>query len=334
MLKIKVYLIVGMLGCILWHAPAGAECWRWEKKTIPGAPALADAKGIPRITYDESTQKLVVALYWGGLDDIVDLWTYDGTSWDLVWSENPIPGLVEVAGLYFDRNLDSLVMFGTYAIWFEQSACAFFKFVPGQGWVRIAQDFPFTVCPPGVGYDTNRKRAVMATSWDYNYSPPKPLTIEFDGSKFYYFYMQEELNFVGPLGYDVGTSRMVYFDWSGTYTYQGGFWTKVETVRNPVFDLGGYLMMGMIYVPEFGGIVGIPENLDLGALWVFKTGDWRKIEPQNILPGRHRGAMSYDPQRNTIVVHGGIIEGPSGGEYSHDTWELEGGHHCRPLAKP
>ena len=332
--KARCIGIASLMLCIGMTATAGTQCLTWTKKTLPGAPARADAEGTPRITYDESTQKLTVALYWGGVDDIVDLWTYDGTTWELVWSANPIPGLVEVAGLYFDRNLNSLVMFGTYAIWFEQSACAFFKFVPGQGWIRIAQDFPFTVCPPGVGYDTDRKRAVMATSWDYNYYPPKPLTIEFDGSSFYYFYMQEEFYLGDSFGYDPTTGKMVYSYKGGTFEYKDGAWTKIETSNSPEFDLGGYSMMGMVYVPELDGIAGIPENFDSGKLWAYKNGDWQEILPQNRLPGRRDGAMCYDWQRRKIVVQGGWTSEPGGGVLSHDTWELEGGHHCRPLAKP
>ena len=315
---------------------AGAQCWRWGKKSIPGAPALADAEGLSRITFNESTQKLTVAVYWGGPDDIVDLWTYDGVAWELVWSDNPISGLVGVDGLYFDQNLNSLVMFGTYSIWFEQSACAFFKFVPNQGWARIAQDYPFTVCPPGVGYDSYRKRAVMATSWDYNYYPPKPLTLEFDGSNFYYFYMQEELNLIYcPFGYDPTTGKILYYGrWSSedpaaaTFEYLNAAWTRVGTGHSP--ELGWARMMGMVYVPDFGGIAGIPESYSDGELWVYKNNDWHRIIIQNTLPGRYYGAMGFDRHRNKVVVQGGLNDDIP----SHDTWELMEGQHCRPITKP
>jgi hypothetical protein len=342
--KVKYYIILAVLVCVGLSLPAGAECWSWSKKNIPGSPTWDSSNNATFMVYDQALEKMALTIYRDNGD--LELWTFDGITWVKVWAASPeLPPHAAyggISGLYYDGNLRALVILSHFAFGHNNYCDGLHKFVPGQGW-RLVQDcFDYWGIKHAV-FDTNRKRAVIVGGFDWFDGSGKPYTIEFDGWNFYYIKNPEDFRFTtGKLGYDPETQKIVFFGYveegssPETYEYDGTTWTKIACSETPPLGVNGVRPpWGFPYIPELKGLLFIPGNfLSEADLWRYKDHNWKRMHAQNRPPGHYEGLFSYSPVQSNLILYGGFIESNDSIMFADDLWILSKRNHCRPVLRP
>ena len=110
-----------------------------------------------------------------------------------------------------------------------------------------------------------------------------------------------------------------------TWVWNGTEWTELHPVNHPSPRAGHSLAFDAARgeVVLFGG--DETDSLDmqgpyLNDTWVWNGTDWDLKDPQDAPPARFRHAMTYDANRQKIVLFGGNdADGPV-----NDTWEWDG----------
>jgi hypothetical protein len=322
-----------------------ADCWRWITKTLPGTPQSGQWLYGSLMAYDEDLQKLVLL----NIDDqyVLAMWTYDGSSWNPIWSGPPPPddgwhGWVPF-GMYFDQNLKAIVVLAATVAADYAPYWGFFEFDAINGWNNVACiNCGGTECYWGIqalAYDSGRKRAVITGFGDaapWSYGPP--ITLEFDGT-----HVTKALNSptitlnYGTIGYDSESGKTLFYGWGRncwseemeTFEYDGISWKLTVTEQRP--STNGHQMEGLVYVPQLIGLIGATSvgGTDFQT-WLYKNSEWQQIPMDKKMPARGNGVLGFDNSRNTAVYWGGDVLGSD----SVDTIELKLVKHCRPTAKP
>jgi hypothetical protein len=343
MRKLISFVVLAVL--LSLTCPAGAECWGWDNKGSRGAPVCEINCSPAFFAFDEKSQKLSLTIdRWEGRT--VELWTYDGNAWEMVWISTPETppgwlGYVESLGLYYDQNLEALVLVSHLFVAPEVFCDALYKFVPGAGWRLIVPCLDVW----GVGnvvFDTIRKRAIFTGGFK-DPSGRNPSTLEYDGNRFYSILNPPDLTFDhGVLGFNPETGKTVYFGSAKegkeieTYEYDGSTWVKIVTEQTPPFraDAWNYDNNGIPYVPDLYGIIFIPGSSDKSEIWLYKNGQWIKMDFIVEPPGRLDGILEYDHNMKRVVFWASDASVEGGNEYSGDVWAFGRHNHCRPLSKP
>ena len=326
-----LYVIVVLV--IAFAAQAGLECSRWANKEVTGTP---DGMGMQQVTYDKNFQKVVLF----PIPNWPQLWTYDGLAWNKIWE-----GQMDMAGhpwwflgsylLYFDINLNTLVLVGWVQYGFEQGGVGIFRFSPDQGF-RLIADYNAELWAPWASYDWRRKKVVIG-----GHVGSSGMTVEYDGSTFNVVQNPPGYTMAdGVAAYDPSIEKTVYFganrDGYGleTLEWDGIIWTTIPTKKKPLRKVNS-----MVHVPEFQGLIAVvsqfedPDKPEPIETWLYKNSEWRKIDaknsPTSYLGKQTDSFLAFDEYRNKVIL---------GGVPSHvliySTWELESAGHCRPLIKP
>jgi len=298
----KKNLLFVFLIADLWLGIIGsAQCWNWIMDRRDNAPQNGFM-----LAYDENEQK--VALLAGNLE----LWYFDGEMWDKYWEGFPDTGSDSLlylgpAGIYFDENLHSLILFGIVGSYPEWGGIAAFRYTPGQGW-KIYGDYLGMVIPLDgsqvltLAYDSLRKRVVtLMTAVDVG-----NVTVEYDGFQFYMFPNPQGINFWdGYAAYDPEAQKVVFLG-IGTYPntdihtfeYDGTTWTQVDDQPTcPGTNRDACWPAGLAYNPDLHGIVTIPMNIQETNTWLYIDGGWKILNTASSLTTRGWSWMTYDYKR-------------------------------------
>ncbi len=108
-----------------------------------------------------------------------------------------------------------------------------------------------------------------------------------------------------------------------TWEYDGGTWTRTATTGP-----AGRYQHGLAYDDAnnrtvlFGGIDAASVR---GDTWHYNAGTWQPASPSASPPIRFSHAMEFAPDRQTVIVFGGLAEVGADVITTNDTWEYAGG---------
>ena len=351
MTKKRLHSILLALLCMGMSVQGFSAHWAWVEQEV--APVPWDHTAFPMfMAYDKSDQKLTLVI--NDLDDgTVQVWKFIGSMWTKISDGVPDLGSLSdsyhfrsVENLYYDENLDSLAIWGYCAGYqFETGCHALFNYCPGQGFTLLASCISvsadaWTYPALSAIFDTKRMRAVFVGSFrgridDKVYN----VTIEFDGHDIIYVpNISETPGFIqfgiGTAGYDANSGKIVFYGRRypempiETWEYNGLTWTLVPTDSSPPM---WYPIIGMIYVPDLGGLLAMPNDAGPIDTWVYRDKQWKGLPISGISEGRVKGLMCLDPTRQLPVFYGGIDEH---GDFVNQMWKLQCAAHCKPVSKP
>lgn len=278
----------------------------WRQVAQPNAPmprwshALAD---------DTASGRML--LFGGvnlqnGLRYLADLWSWNGTAWSPVpFSGAPIaPGAAVIRSQIFDRANGTLVVFPaddqrttmTFdGLRWRTFACG--GACPADPFYLVADahlPVPFAIAANGTFLWTG-------TSWaqfgGIIANLPMQGAAAWDGQRVIVF---------GGLRNGVPSDE--------TWSWQAGTWSRLNPVHAPP-PMAGHRLAAM---PGRGVVLPTPNTT-----WWWDGVDWhdRRIAP---VPPRFDAALTYLPERDRVVQHGGAIQTLSGLQPVAETWEWDG----------
>jgi hypothetical protein len=336
--------------------PGHTAHWAWVERMV--APVPWDYTAFPMfMAYDKSDQKLTLVIN-DESSHTVRVWKFSPPQWIKVWEGTPDVGDISsqyyfryVPNMYFDDNLNSLVIWGYCPGYkFETGCHALFKYRPGEGFVRITECMPLSTVYSetypnfSITFDAQRRRAVFVGGFVmYLDGSSRFVTIEYDGSILYYIRNNPEppediLFAVGTSGYDPCSNRVVFYGKRRTgypletWEYDGQTWTLVPTASGPPATSASPPVIGMLYIPELGGLLAKPNDWGVSNVsWIYSGGHWRALQIEDEFANRVMGLMCYDRTEQAPVFYGGL---DVHGDFINEMLKLQCMKHCKPLTKP
>jgi hypothetical protein len=348
--KLRSYIVLGLLTCLLLPAEAAAINCAWVESPVESeAWDFVDQSMEWFMAYDKREGRMTAII-----SDIsynhIEVYKFIDSSWIKDWEGSITPGDPKchdyvLRNIYFDENLGWLVLWASGTSPDPYSECAaLFKYIPGNGLEKIA-DVGVEHCQHSwvpVAYDTNRKRAVYTGVFLGEVDGVwRNVTVEFDGNNLFFVPNisadpdDSILAFdIGWSGYDPISERVVVYGQRldkysfETWEYDGQTWTLVAEEGGPPSSLS---LMGMVYVPELGGLLALYPASTLTASWLYRSRQWSELEVQGQLESYYLGMLAIDSEMRLPVFYGGW---DSHGDFSNKMWELRCGGHCRPVSRP
>ena len=270
------------------------------------------------------------ALLFGGEGERGDTWTWSGWTWTPHrGAQNPPPRMGHaMAG---DTARDRLVLFGGTRN-FSGTMDDTWEW-DGTGWTPMnPANSPPARFVHGLAYDESRSRTVLFGGTGVGWSTLAD-TWEWNGSN----WTQRFPAHSPPAGsaramvYDSVRSRVVLLSvWDGsggTWEWDGTDWTQRFPVHSP--PASGQ----MAFDEDRGRTVLFTPALET---WEWDGTDWTKRSPAHSPGVDYWPAMTYDRQRQRVVLFGGVDYRVNVGS-ANETWEWDGvdwGIRRRPMWSP
>ena len=297
-----------------------SERWLWTQKEDIGPRPRRGAA----MAYEAARQRVV--LFGGGDDNgyFNDTWEWDGDAWTQVADMGP--SARRFCGMTYDDSRQRLVLFGGEVMGATQGNGETWEW-NGREWTQVADMGP----PPRMGcamaYDTLRHRVVLFGGFSYLPPPGKYFddTWEWDGTEWTQIADTgpSERGFL-PMVFDSSRECLVLFGgYDGSVTLGDTWeWSKdAGWVERQDMGPQSIINPTMARTQEHTVLYGFPS----GGTGAAQTWEWDGrlwTQRQNMGPSaRYATALTYDSQRDRVVLFGGNDFGPPYG-YFGDTWEL------------
>ena len=262
-------------------------------------------------------------------DDPLELWSWDGAQWALLSADPGGPVWRNFAGAAFDSTRNRLVIYG--GVQDRNSRMEETWEWDGQEWIQ------FHVPGPGfregavMAYDeargtpilyggANEKFEILGDTWAWDGTewsqvsttgpaPRFPSAIVYDPVR------EKVLLFSGHF-----VSANDFINFSDFWEWDGTSWSEIIVEGEKP---GGRNIATMVFDPEKENIllIGGGDQAFLSDMWAWDGMKWSHTAESGV-PARSGLGGAYDPQRNRLVVFGGV-EKPGGTAIS-DTWEWDG----------
>lgn len=271
--------------------PRLGDTWEWDGQcwTRLSPPNSPSARQNHAMAYDESTSRVVLfgGTGIGSNEPLGDTWTWDGTTWTQVSSGIPT-GTAPCArtdhAMVYDSARQEVVLFGGQST--NGPPCS-------QVWFRDTWAWK------------NNTWSLRAASTSNSPPARTGFRMAFDRAR----------SVAVLCGGYIGPTAM--FD-NDTWEWNGATWSQFAPANSPspreyaavVFDRA---RNRTIYYGGSDGMGGV-----YGDQWEWDGVNWVQFNPAAASPGaRQSSEMVFDPQRQCVVLHGGITAAPASGT---DTW--------------
>ena len=302
-----------------------AETWEWDGVTwlarLTATAPPARSGGV--LVYDSVRRRTV--LFGGSTPstNLGDTWEWDGVR----WAERLVPGPSPRNGhaMVFDERRGRVVLVGGYDGTYRSDVWEW----DGTSWAeRTSATSPGPRARHGLAWDADRQRVVMvfgATS-PTSYSPE---VWEWDGAD---WLSRPALAWPGfaPLGpsavFDTARHRLTVVSSLELFAWNGTAWHSFKPSYRPGASVTFDSNRGVLVL--FGGqLLGAPNEF-AGETWEWDGVDWTQRTTMTAPPGRYGGLLTFDSDRNRVVLFGGSnkLNQPGGvvGIDYDDTWEWDG----------
>ena len=257
-----------------------------------------------------------------------DTWAWDGRYWTQVSRLGPAQRVGHT--MTFDAARGHSVLFGgdQQGAYGFQDTWAF----DGVDWTQLEDIGPAPRTHHAAAYDSERQRLVVFGGDSRESAAFLNDTWEWDGTA----WTQVEATGPSPrsahmMAYDSAKKRTILFgglttltsggfaDANDTWEWDGANWRKVaNTGPTPRRDGAMTSVGGAVLL--HGGV----SQYATSDTWQWGSDKWTKV--QEIGPRRHGHALTYDSDRNRVVLFGGHLDqgDPGNLEAFGDTWEAPG----------
>jgi hypothetical protein len=272
-------------------------------------------------------------------DNPLELWAWDGTSWTVLSADPEGPVWRNFASVAFDSGRNRLIVYG--GLQDQDSRMEDTWEWDGSVWTRFDVPGPGFREGAAMAYDeargetilfggANEDFAILGDTWSWDGANWTEVSTEGPSPRFpsgiVYDAARERVLMYG--GHFVGPSASIDFDdfweWDGTAWQQILVQGEAPGVRN-IAQMAFDPLQGEVLLFSGG------QQQFLGDLWSWDGESWSNVSPGGA-PARSGPGGAFDPERNRLVVFGGV--GEPGGTAITDTWEWDGQtwtcvHGCR-----
>ena len=281
------------------------------------------------MTFDSKRNRIV--LFSAG----AETWEYDGASWKRILTNNS-PSESSLDNMIYDIHREVIVLYeGRNRNTWEYD---------GIDWTQIStQNTPPSRNHVSLAYDGNRQVVILSsgrTGTYCNFGGTNYTDVwEYNGVDWV-----ERINSGGPLNeipsvaYDPVHNQTIHFAGrhncnlrNETWTYDGVDITQLFPSVSPpptsgpiVFDenLNKIILFGGCQASNSSGCLDHSNDI-----WTFDGKTWNLLDIINKPPGRYLHSVTYDTNRDRLVVFGGCTDFHWGGdcrESVNDLWEFDG----------
>ncbi len=316
----------------LFSSHTSADMWTWTLSSgwtldhLSNTPSMT-RRGYGSFAYDAARN---TAVWFGGMTGTTEhdqTWTWNGSAWTL---QNPASAPPDsdpsfACPMAYDSIRNVCVLVADDKTWEWD----------GTTWTQI----PTTVLPgaddgSAMAFDSHRQRMVLFAS---DFLNPYARTLEYDGvdwelkspatvvlehsysTMFYDSVRQKTIMFGGFV--DTGVNRVC----NDTYQWDGTDWTLLAPAQSPPpgADYASAFHQGLGTGMIINGIalLDVASTFESG-MWSWDGTTWTPMTPGTRPSQRYNAAMSWDSDRERIVLFGG--SGISYSGYDTDTWEFDG----------
>jgi len=267
------------------------------------------------------------------LFDGCSTWEYDGVNWVQMSLTNSPPNRRGFA-LAYDSARGRVVLFGGYA------SGSYFNDTweyDGTSWIQVVpSSSPSARAYHAMAYDSARSRVVLFGGLN-QYGSTLNDTWEYNGTTWVSksFYTKPYSRMDHAMVYDSGRSRVILYGGADyrqnlafldTWEYDGTTWVNKSPANGPLALAGHALAYdasrGRVIL--FGGTLPIPSYPIYNYTWEYDGTNWTQVYPTTSPSERTYHAMTYDSDRNRVVLFGGCNRPSCSGlgiEFFSDTWE-------------
>ena len=262
-------------------------------------------------------------------DDPLELWAWDGSGWTLLSADPQGPVWRNFQAVAYDSKRNKLVMHG--GVQDRNSRMEETWEWDGQTWERFDGPGPGYREGAVMAYDeargntilyggANEKFEIFGDTWAWDGaqwtqvstsgpSPRFPSAIVYDKSR------EKVLLYSGH--YVDATSYITFSDF---WEWDGTSWNEIKMEGETP---GARNIAHMVFDPlnERVLLFGGGEQTFLGDMWSWNGTNWSQVAKTGT-PARSGLGGAFDPERNRLVVFGGVEE--PGGTAITDTWEWDG----------
>jgi hypothetical protein len=254
------------------------------------------------------------------------IWGWNGERWRRVTEGGP--QMLLLGGAAYDEKRKVLVMYGGYS-WAENSCVRETWEWDGETWTQNEGESPTACDHLEMIYDPSREEVLLFGGGDENQNLSTE-TWSWDGEQWTllssegppgraHFGFVTDPNHEQTLLYGGYADRILDDLWA----WRDGAWQSVD-ISGP----GPRSHFGMAYEESanalllFGGASSTSTFSSLSdQTWVLADGAWSEVSLEDHPAKRGSPAMTYDPQRNRVVLYGGFASDRSD---LNDTWEWDG----------
>jgi Bacterial Ig-like domain (group 2) len=292
--------------------------------TISAAPPPQPAgRWLAAMAYDGARQR--VLMFGGsGTQAMGDLWSWDGTQWELL-SGSGGPAARDGAVMAYDPGSQKVLLWGGRAANGTTRLTDTWEW-DGVNWSEVSTSGVGGYEHASGGFDEGRNRFVVFTTaagqagagqqdtWEWEGAAPWTLRAT-SGPVSFMVPLSSPLVFepirqalLGLFGDAAGASVTRLWSWNGSA------WTDLGA--GPSIAPGGTLVVtGPDTLLAFAG-----EPSGAGLTWRWNGSGWAMAANAGPPGPRFGPAMAYDAHRNRVVLFGGF----TGAGYRADTWEWDG----------
>lgn len=260
------------------------------------------------------------AILFGGitLDKwLNETWIWNGKTWYQASTKHTPPARAKLA-IEYDKVRDRVVLFGG-----EMDKTLFNDTWEwdGKDWQLMSPAHsPPARCCQAMAYDVVNKNIIMYGGYDPNRNIFLSDMWTWDGKDWTEIHSDmPEMSGHAMISFSTkSTIISVQTAGYGTWSWDGETWEKIEG-KNPPNRSEGKIAFDKTHnwIAFFGGISNAQIRNDT---WVFDGQSWAELSLSNSPPARFGHVLFYDPQRESIIVFGGI--GNNNTRFG-DMWELE-----------
>jgi len=291
---------------VLFGGSAGmgalGDTWEWDGDTWQQRVSATSpvAQVLAGLSYSPARQRIVM---FGGANS--ETWEWDGTNWT-GYTQATSPPPTPYAAIWFDAARVKTILAASDGLLWEWNG----------SWVSRAAS-P-TMPSGGTGlrssaYDPARARLVVAGGLT---AQALADTYECDGVGWALAVPRQRPQRADALAFDARRGRVVAFDSSNTWEWDGAAW-------RPVAAFGYRLGVALAYDIARGVTVLFSGRGQPADTWTWDGMTWSQATPATSPPPRNDHSMAYDAVRERIVLFGGVDNG-SGATRFGDTWEWDG----------
>jgi len=309
--------VVNLAGCLGIPSQAPLEVIPTPTPAVPAQPVSSYGYNVVE---DPATHQVVL---FGGIDDYVDTWLWNGQRWSLAHPSASPPGRFYAAGAYDPVSREVMIYGGRLAG--GDVVCDTWAWT-GSTWIEL--DKGNGQLPPGEGswmaWDASRQEMVLVThsdnaleTWVWNSGWVRQPGGDIAASD------------TGGLGYDPTSGSLLLLasgpgaDAGSTWGWDGSMWRRAAGPPPP--STGWMAIDPTTHRPEL--LAYFSPTQSAPALWTWSSAGWGLV-PDSSIPSIDVSEIATDSARGLVLLFGSLTPSTQQAPQALHVWGwIRGGWH-------